>query len=60
MYLSYSSQKVVHDQVIQEALERHRLDDEQAPHRQRLSQIVERIRALFTTQVRRTRNERHA
>ena len=53
MYLSYNSQKVVHDQMIQEALEHHRLNDEQAPHRERLCQIVGRIRALFTTQARR-------
>jgi len=53
MYLSYNSQKVVHDQMLQEALEQQRLNDEPAAPRQRGCQRGGRIRALFTTQARR-------
>ncbi len=49
MFPSYNSQKVVHDQMIQEALERSQPDDGQAPHRQGLRQIMQGMLARFTT-----------
>ncbi len=49
MYPPYTSMKVIHDQMIQEALERHRPDNGQATHRQGLSQMFGRVLARFTT-----------
>jgi hypothetical protein len=49
MYPPYSGLKVIHDQMVQEAVERSRLNNGHAPHRQSLSQIVEKVLAHFTT-----------
>ena len=49
MYLPYAGLKVIHDQMIQESLERHRPDDGQAPHlSNHLSQVVGKVLARFT------------
>jgi hypothetical protein len=49
MYPPYTSLKVVHDQIIQEALERQRSDDGQTTHRQGLRQAFGKALTRFTT-----------
>ncbi len=47
---SYTGLKSVHDQQVQESLERSRLDAERATYRQGLFQAVEQFIARFTNQ----------
>jgi hypothetical protein len=47
---SYSGLKMVHDQQVQEALERYHLGAGRTTSRQRLFQAFEKVRARFTTQ----------
>lgn len=48
MYPSYTSQKVVHDQMIRETLERHHAEGGQAPRRGRLRQLMKRVLTRVT------------
>ncbi len=52
---SYIGLKIVHDQQVQEALERYRLDAERATDRQGLFQAFEKLLARFTNQPARKR-----
>lgn len=47
---SYTGLKMVHDQQVQESLERYRLDAERATSRQGLFQAFEKFLARFTNQ----------
>lgn len=49
MYPSYTSQKVVHDQMIQETLERYHADGGQAPRPGHLRQLMKRVLTRVTT-----------
>lgn len=49
-YSSYTSMKIVHDQQVQETLERNRIYAEQAEHRQGLFQAIGQFIARFTNQ----------
>ena len=48
VYIPYTCMKVLHEQMIQEALERQHPDDEQATHRRGLSQAFRKVLARFT------------
>jgi hypothetical protein len=47
---SYTGLKIVHDQQVQESLERSRLNAERATYRQGLFQAFEKLLARFTNQ----------
>lgn len=49
-YSSYTSVKIVHDQQVQEALERNRIYAERAAHGQGLFQAIGQFIARFTSQ----------
>ncbi len=53
MFPSYSSLKVVHDQMIQEELERHRASEAYTAPRQGLSQMLGKVLSRFTTRAER-------
>ena len=50
MHLPYTGLKAIHDQQIQEALERHRLNAGQPADKQRLLQTLAQVLARFTAQ----------
>jgi hypothetical protein len=49
-FSSYTSVKIVHEQQVQEALERNRIHAEQAAHAQGLFQAIGQFIARFTNQ----------
>jgi hypothetical protein len=48
MFPPYNSLKIVHDQMIQEELERHRANEGQAPRQPGLSQTLGKVLSRFT------------